>query len=205
VDHVLGFMAAVGIDKASIIGVSLGSWIGLRMALSHPEKVERLVSVAVSGLMVDPVAIGKFLDAGRKERMSAVGAPSIENIEKVFENLILLPENRIKDLQAIRWAIYQNPEMGASMQRIFAIFEHDDEWITEDEFKRLATPHLMITAPDHPDIFQKTAERVLELSPNSEAFPINGVNHWAQFESPDIFNHVTIRFLKGERVHQPIN
>jgi 3-oxoadipate enol-lactonase len=42
------FMEAIGVDKADVAGFSLGGTIAMRMAIDHPEKVERLVLVATS-------------------------------------------------------------------------------------------------------------------------------------------------------------
>jgi 3-oxoadipate enol-lactonase len=41
-------MEAIGVDKADVAGFSLGGTIAMRMAIDHPEKVERLVLVATS-------------------------------------------------------------------------------------------------------------------------------------------------------------
>jgi len=41
-------MEAIGVDRADVAGFSLGGTIAMRMAIDHPEKVERLVLVATS-------------------------------------------------------------------------------------------------------------------------------------------------------------
>jgi 3-oxoadipate enol-lactonase len=41
-------MESIGVDKADVAGFSLGGTIAMRMAIDHPEKVERLVLVATS-------------------------------------------------------------------------------------------------------------------------------------------------------------
>ncbi|UYN98195.1 MAG: alpha/beta hydrolase [Devosia sp.] len=45
---VAAFMDAVGIEKADIVGYSMGAATGLRLAIDHPEKVDQLVAVSVS-------------------------------------------------------------------------------------------------------------------------------------------------------------
>ena len=40
----------LGIDKAVLIGNSLGAWISLRFAAAYPEKAEKLVLIAPSGI-----------------------------------------------------------------------------------------------------------------------------------------------------------
>lgn len=47
---VRGFMDALQLRSADMIGVSLGGWISLRFASEHPERVRRLVLVSSAGL-----------------------------------------------------------------------------------------------------------------------------------------------------------
>ncbi|MGE5926296.1 MAG: alpha/beta fold hydrolase [Gemmatimonadota bacterium] len=47
-DDVAAFMDAVGLEKADIFGYSMGGQAGLRLAMRHPAKVNRLVAASVS-------------------------------------------------------------------------------------------------------------------------------------------------------------
>jgi pimeloyl-ACP methyl ester carboxylesterase len=47
-DDVAAFMDAVGVGKADIFGYSMGGQAGLRLAIRHPAKVNRLVAASVS-------------------------------------------------------------------------------------------------------------------------------------------------------------
>ena len=53
VEHVRGFMETMGIKKASLIGISLGTWIAARFALTHPTMVEKLTFNAPFGFADD--------------------------------------------------------------------------------------------------------------------------------------------------------
>ena len=50
VEAMRAFMAAVGVSKARVAGISMGGWIVARLAGEHPEQVERLVLVAAAGM-----------------------------------------------------------------------------------------------------------------------------------------------------------
>jgi pimeloyl-ACP methyl ester carboxylesterase len=50
VEAVRAFMAAVGVPKARVAGISMGGWIAARLAGEHPELVERLVVIAPAGM-----------------------------------------------------------------------------------------------------------------------------------------------------------
>jgi 2-hydroxy-6-oxo-6-(2'-carboxyphenyl)-hexa-2,4-dienoate hydrolase len=56
VDHVYGFIEAVGIKKVHLIGHSQGGWPVTRIALDHPEMVKSLVNVDGGPSPPDPLA-----------------------------------------------------------------------------------------------------------------------------------------------------
>lgn len=47
-DDVAKFMDAVGLEKADVLGYSMGAAAGLRLAIDHPEKVDQLVAISVA-------------------------------------------------------------------------------------------------------------------------------------------------------------
>jgi pimeloyl-ACP methyl ester carboxylesterase len=49
-DYLHGFLEAVKIPKASLVGNSLGGWVALDFTIRHPETVEKLVLVDAAGL-----------------------------------------------------------------------------------------------------------------------------------------------------------
>ncbi len=51
---VLDFMRAVGIPQADVGGWSMGGWIALKLALDHPEAVDRLVLYDSAGIYFPP-------------------------------------------------------------------------------------------------------------------------------------------------------
>src|SRR5580693_5713089 len=53
VEHLLEFMAAIGVERAHISGESLGGWVATRVAIDHPERVDRLVLNTTGGSQAD--------------------------------------------------------------------------------------------------------------------------------------------------------
>lgn len=49
-DFLLGFMRAQNLNKAALVGNSLGGWIAVDFAVHHPEMVDKLVLVDAAGL-----------------------------------------------------------------------------------------------------------------------------------------------------------
>jgi len=59
-----GFLEALKIPKASLVGNSLGGWVALDFAIRHPHRVEKLVLVDSAGLR--PTAALKWPEGGKK-------------------------------------------------------------------------------------------------------------------------------------------
>jgi pimeloyl-ACP methyl ester carboxylesterase len=75
VDHIREFMDVLGIEKANIVGHSMGGWLATLFAYESPERVNRLVLVAAGGAATRPLQ--NMVDwtppdpAGVRERISA--------------------------------------------------------------------------------------------------------------------------------------
>ena len=49
-EYMRGFLQAIGVPKASLVGNSLGGWVALELAIRHPQMVDKLVLVDSAGL-----------------------------------------------------------------------------------------------------------------------------------------------------------
>jgi pimeloyl-ACP methyl ester carboxylesterase len=51
--HYLDVLDGLGLDRAHVVGVSLGGWIAAELAVRHPERISRLVLADAFGLRLD--------------------------------------------------------------------------------------------------------------------------------------------------------
>jgi 2-hydroxy-6-oxonona-2,4-dienedioate hydrolase len=196
VDHVLGTMGALGIDRASFIGVSLGSWVSARMALDHPGRVDKLTFLSTAGL----IATKTNMERIRAERTKAVDDPSWESIKAMFEHLIADEHNRIPDLIALRQAVYGLPEMKQAIDHILILQDpevRDRNLLSEAQWSSIAAPALVVASGKDHNEYENTSRRVAGLMPNAQLLEMPHVRHWPHFEDPDTFNEASLRFLLG--------
>jgi len=194
VDHVLAVMDALGIGRASLVGVSLGSWVAARMALEHPERVSKLVFLSTAGLMASQDNMARI----RSERTKAVDDPTWDSIKAMFDHLIAEEHNRIPDLVALRQAIYRLPEMKTAIDHILALQNEEvrkRNLLGEDEWKRIEAPALVVASGKDHNEYENTSRRVAALMPNAELLEMPHVKHWPHFEDPDTFNDASLQFL----------
>lgn len=202
VNHVHGFIDAKGIKNASIVGVSLGSWVGAVLAYNQPQCVNKLIMIAPAGIITDPNEEKRFAEGVRKRRSNAAAAPSWESVRTAMSNLMLEPEDLIDDLIGIRLDIYQDPRMQAAMPHLLA-FSLGGEDLKPEQWQQLKLPILSIAAVDAPNMFLGNALAIAETAPNAELLKMHGCDHWAQFEQPEAFNKASIEFLLNNKVAVP--
>lgn len=192
--HVSAFMDALNLPSASLIGVSLGSWVAAQLAISEPEKVERLIMVAPAGIIVDAEEERRVAEGVRKRRSTAANTPTWETVRAAMSGLMLNPDDLIDDLIAIRLDIYQDPRMQAAMPRLLA-FSLGGQDLKIEQWQRLHQPILSVAAVDAPNMFLRNAYAIAETAPNAEVVELHGCDHWAQFEQAEAFNALSIEFL----------
>lgn len=194
VKHMKDFLDALGIERASLMGVSLGAWASSRFALTHPDVVEKMILLAPSGRIINRATLKRT----KGVRNKAVDDPSWENIKPVFNSILYAEEDRIDDLVALRQAIYLQPEMKKGMEHILCLQEEEvreRNLISDAEWSRIDVPVLIILAPDDHEDYYTTGMAISTLMPNAETYEIKHVKHWAHFESPEEFNRVSLAFL----------
>lgn len=195
--HALAVLDALGIDRAAVIGVSLGSWVGARLAVDRPDRITHLVMVAPAGIVVDAEEEKKFGADVRRRRQGAAQAPSWESVRTAMGRLVLDPEDLIDDLVGVRLRIYQQPEMAHAMANLLA-FSTGGQDLSPDEWSRLWQPTLIVAAVDAPNMFLDNARRLGQILPNAQVVEMTGCDHWAQFERAEEFNLLAEQFLTAD-------
>ena len=110
------------------------------------------------------------------------------------------PATVTDDLIACRQAIYQAPGMLEAMPHILCLQEPEIRVrnnLTDDEWRAIKAPTLVLWTDKDPTAAVEVGERITSLIPNSEFALMIGCGHWPQFEDPETFNTLHLRFLKG--------
>lgn len=197
VRHVAALMDELGIEKASLMGTSLGSWVAARFALTHPDRTGKLVLMSPAGLIATAANMARV----RAERTRAVENPDWDSIKAMFENLIAEEHNRIPDMIALRQAIYRLPETREAIDHVLILQDAEvraRNLLTKEEWAAIEAPALVIASGKDHNEYQSTARQVAEIIPNAEVLEMPHVRHWPHFEDPDTFNAAVLDFLLGK-------
>lgn len=194
--HLLNFMDIQRVPSASFIGTSLGSWLSVKLAAQLPDRVDRLVLLSQGGLAAD---LPTMQNIGTV-RSRAVDDPSWENIEQVLASVIFKRDNVLPDMIATRQAIYSQSSMKSGMQSILALQEPElriRNLVTQEECRSIDKPTLVIASSDDTDVFVKSAYEIAKLIPDARLVEMKGVGHMPQWEDPEVFNRLSIDFLRS--------
>ena len=121
VDHYLGFLDAIGVERANVSGESLGGWVASRVAADHPERVDRLVLNTAGGSQSDPVVMERIIDLS----MAAARNPSWETVQARIKWLMADKSKGYDDIVASRQRIYRQPGFVDAMSDIMALQDRD--------------------------------------------------------------------------------
>ncbi len=196
VDHVRAFMDANNIRRAHLLGVSLGSWVAARFALSHADRAAKFTMVAPSGKVSDPERMKRL----KATRGGSAADPSWTNIRTMMDRLVHDKTAMFDDMVGCRQQIYRLPGMKEAMPRALALQEPDireRNLISDADWQRIAAPALVIGALNDHDADFSDAKDIAGLIPGSRLVTMAGVGHWPHLERPAEFNPLNIEFLLG--------
>jgi 2-hydroxy-6-oxonona-2,4-dienedioate hydrolase len=199
VDHVLRVLDTLKIDKASISGESLGGWVASRLAIDHPDRIDRLVLNTAGGSQADPVVMEKL----KSLSMRAVEEPSWEFIKARVEWLMADKSKAYDDLVATRQAIYQQPAMVEAQRHNMVLQDMETRqrnMLRADDYGRIKAPTLVVWTSDDPTADVSEGRRIATMIPGALFTVMDGCGHWPQFEDPETFNRIHLNFLLGKPV-----
>ncbi|MFI8308308.1 alpha/beta fold hydrolase [Streptomyces sp. NPDC085927] len=204
--HVIAFLDALGIEKAHLVGQSLGGWIALHTAKTYPERVGKLVHVTGAGILLDDDARAQESkevgDRVRTVTQRALAAPTRESVRTRLEWLMLDSATVTDELVEARYRIYTLPDSQAAMPKLVAEAPGEANrpyLLTEADLRALEHETLVLWSDHNPTTPAEVGRRAAELLPNGSFAMINGAGHWPMFEQPEEFNKIVGAFLTKDK------
>ena len=207
------FMQALKIPHATVVGNSLGGWIGVDFARQHPEKVERLVLADAAGWrpinMPLPLA-GSLNDAsiaGIRQALETIlferraipvnlNPGSLQETRQMME-FIVSDKQLITD-QMVEQEYRRHLKIGDgyTVERFLAGSLAEDQFENE-KIGNLTMPTLIIWGSDDRLFSLDEARSYDKALHASKLVIIDHCGHMPQLEQPAAFNKALIDFLGG--------
>ncbi len=189
VDHIIGFLDALGIDQASFIGNSYGGALSLAVAARHPGRVRRFALMGAAGLKFE-MSKG-LLDVWGYE-------PSEANMRKLMETFAYNPGLVTDAIVLSRHNASIRPGSHEAFSRLFPEPRQaklDRLATPEEDIRKIEAPALIIHGREDVIVPVDVAYRFSALLHHSELHVFGECGHWTQIEKKDRFVEVVIPFL----------
>ena len=188
-----GLLDALDIDRAHLIGNSMGGHSAVAFALANPERVGKLVLMGGGTGGASPFT--PMPTEGIKLLQGLYREPSIDNLKKMMAVFVY-------DSSDLTEALFQ-----ARLDNMLSRRDHLENFVKSldanpkqfpDFSPRLAeikAQTLVIWGSNDRFVPMDTGLRLLAGLPNAELHVFNRCGHWAQWEHADKFNRMVLDFL----------
>lgn len=196
--HVADAMAALGLDRAHVVGQSLGGWAATWLALTQPARFDRLVLIEPAGLQAeaDRLADPKIAQA-YKAGGEAFEKPTLEAVRKRLSGLLADPDSVDPEILATRLTLYQ-PDAARAVHLKVRQADNSPFLLTPERLSGLSMPTLFIRGEDGNTAAGIVAQAVAAC-PDARLATVEGARQWPQYEQADRTNALIGDFLKNGR------
>jgi 2-hydroxy-6-oxo-octa-2,4-dienoate hydrolase len=188
VKHLIGFMDALAIDKAHLVGNSFGGSLALAAALRHPDRFDRLV---LMGTPCGKFAMTPGLRAGWHYQ------PSLDNMRSVMSLFPFDPSVITDELVQERYETSLIPGAQEGLRKLLAEPSEEGETILS------GMPEALVAGLQHRTLILHGREdkvvpaelglRLANAIPQAELHLFGQCGHWVQAERFDAFLALTRR------------
>lgn len=186
------FMDALSLQRADIVGNSMGGQVALKLAIDSPERVGRLVLVAPapfsrSTLVPMPTEVVRQIAGYYKD-----DGPTLAKMRRLMETLVYDATTVSDEAVQERFKASARPEVLAVNQG-----PHWEHQSLEHEIDRATAKTLIIWGQEDRASPLDHAFTMLRLMPDAELHILPRCGHSAQVERPERFNKLVCDFLES--------
>jgi pimeloyl-ACP methyl ester carboxylesterase len=190
VEHVAGFLSAVGVQRANIVGNSLGGIVALFVASQYPERVARLVLMGSPG-------IGMRMTDGL--RALRAYRPSLDGMRDLLQTYFTNdPSVATEELVRMRYEASALPGEQENYEAIHAgQTSRENSPLTEEMVRAMTAPTLLVHGRDDLVLSPQISWTMSQLLPNADLHIFHGCGHWAHLERAEDFTHLVGDFFNS--------
>ena len=186
-----GFMGAIGIDKAHIVGNSMGGQVAMKLGLDYPERLTRVVIIGSTPM---PPIFAPFPVEGIKMIAAYYkgSGPSREKLRELLNTIVY-------DSSFLTEATFEERYQASVDPEVVELFgKRQGEIPREDlgpELPKLKAKLLAVWGMDDRFGALDVGLRITRIVPDAQMHIFTRCGHWAQVEHADAFNRLVLDFL----------
>jgi 2-hydroxy-6-oxonona-2,4-dienedioate hydrolase len=199
VDHLLGYLDAVGAQRAHLVGESLGGWVASWLASEHPERVASLQLLCMGGTKINPEVMERL-----KTSTTAAVLQTDRELTKARLRLLWADwDSELgEELTDVRYAIYHRPEFQKNLHNLLSLQEveaRERNLLRPDRMGRITAPTLVVWGNKNPFGEIPEATAITAAIPGARLEIFNECGHWPQHEQAERYNPLSLAFLDEVR------
>lgn len=196
----LRLLGGLNIEKAHIIGNSLGGIVASQIAAHHPQRVGRLVMIGGIGMNI----FSSFPAEGLQLLSEFAENPTRENVIRWLNAMVYDRKLVTEELIEKRLTQATEPKTLASTRALYsreaiegmqAMFAGPDATQRIAHYSSIQAPTLLTWGRDDRVSPIDMALIPMRLIPKCELHTFPNCGHWAMIEAKDAFENVTLAFL----------
>jgi pimeloyl-ACP methyl ester carboxylesterase len=191
------FLGEIGVERAPLVGNSMGGFVAAEAALSHPSRVEKLVLVSAAGLVTVPR--GQLALANRVAPLFHLGAARTisrrehwvrrRGLRRMFLYGVATHPDRLQP--ELCYEIASGAGKPGFLDAFAAIWDYD----FRDRLSGVAHPTLIVWGRNDRIVPVDGAHEYERLIPNSRKEIFHDTGHVPMIERPHRFNELLDEFL----------
>lgn len=183
-----GLLDKLGIQKAHLIGNSMGGASALSFALNFPETLDRLVLLGPAG--IGPSLVQPNPQEGVKLMYKLYQEPTPENFERMMNAFVYNPAQLDAELRKGRWEnIERNP------QHLKNFITGNNNWDIAHRLGEVKHRTLVTWGRDDRFVPIDNAWKLITHMPDARLYVFPNCGHWVQWEHAAEFNTLVTNFL----------
>lgn len=185
----VGLMDHLGIQKATIAGMSQGGYAALRVAVKYPERVQALVFISTyNGMDTEDV---KAVYRSMRDTWQNKGPGPVVDI---LLNLFIGTEEQASDMRAVwrpKWEARTSNDIVHTMNNLI-----DREEVTDEQVKQISVPVMVIHGEADQGIPMALGENLFQSMPNGKKMlTVPEATHGVSLTHADAVNSELKAFL----------
>lgn len=198
VEHLLGFLDALGLEQVDLVGNSFGGAISLAAAIRHPARFRRLVLMGSGGIK-GPMTPGLDEVWGY--------TPSIENMRRLLDIFAYNRDLVNDELAQLRYEASIRPGFQESYSQMFPAPRQrwfDSLACNEDDLRSLPHQTLIVHGREDRVVSVEDAYRMESLIRRAQLHVFGECGHWTQIEQSERFAQLVCNFLAEAAPNEPL-
>lgn len=189
--QVLDLMDTLNIDKANLIGNSLGGVVAMYLNMEAPQRFNKIVLMGAGVLLKEPtpelMKLANFHLDPTKENLRNLLSWFVYDLERM--------KPLVDEVVEARFEMFQRPEILRSYRENFTKSSLTEMLIPQTALERMQNEFLLIHGHFDRFVPLQSSLYALDYLPNAELRVFKKCGHWAMIEQREEFLHATKHFF----------